>query len=86
MGAPDLVIEILSPKTARFDLGLKRQTYFRSGVDELWIIDPKKLEISVYRRGTDIETPVITLRKSDALTTDLLPGFTLQIETIFAGL
>lgn len=39
-GAPDLVVEILSPATARRDLGEKLRLYAESGVAEYWIIDP----------------------------------------------
>jgi Uma2 family endonuclease len=39
-GAPDLVIEILSPGTARYDLHEKKDVYERCGVKELWMIDP----------------------------------------------
>jgi Uma2 family endonuclease len=40
-GAPELVVEILSPKTRRLDLVNKKQEYARAGVKELWIIDPE---------------------------------------------
>ena len=40
-GAPDLVIEILSPGTARRDLGEKLRLYAESGVTEYWIVDPE---------------------------------------------
>jgi Uma2 family endonuclease len=40
VGAPDLVIEILSASTAAYDRGDKLRTYERSGVRELWLIDP----------------------------------------------
>src|SRR5215212_8445354 len=39
-GAPDFVVEILSPKTAHLDTKSKRQVYARSGVKEFWIVDP----------------------------------------------
>jgi Uma2 family endonuclease len=39
-GAPDLVVEILSPSTARRDLGEKLRLYAESGVLEYWIVDP----------------------------------------------
>jgi Uma2 family endonuclease len=39
-GAPDLVIEILSPTSARRDLGEKLKLYGESGVTEYWIVDP----------------------------------------------
>ncbi len=40
-GAPDLVIEILSPGTHSKDLKLKRKTYARFGIQEYWIVDPE---------------------------------------------
>jgi Uma2 family endonuclease len=40
VGAPDLVIEILSASTAQYDRGDKLRTYERAGVRELWLIDP----------------------------------------------
>src|SRR5438445_9899908 len=39
-GAPDFIVEILSPKTAFLDKKSKRRVYARSGVKELWIVDP----------------------------------------------
>ncbi|MEI8095064.1 MAG: Uma2 family endonuclease [Spirochaetales bacterium] len=39
-GAPDLVVEILSPSTSRKDLHEKYALYERSGVREYWVIDP----------------------------------------------
>ena len=39
-GAPDLVVEILSPSTARRDLGEKLRLYAESDIREYWIVDP----------------------------------------------
>ncbi len=39
-GAPDLVVEILSPSTARKDEGIKRERYARAGVPEYWLVHP----------------------------------------------
>jgi len=37
-GAPDFVAEILSPRTAKYDRGAKRDIYARTGVQEMWIV------------------------------------------------
>ncbi len=49
MGAPDLVVEILSPSSIRNDRGIKQRLYKRLGVQEYWIVDPKNNAIEVYR-------------------------------------
>ena len=53
LGAPDLVVEVLSPSTRRFDETRKRQFYAEAGVPEYWIADPheRTLRISVLRNG-----------------------------------
>jgi len=82
-GAPDLVVEILSPNTARLDLDQKRIVYVRSGVSDLWIVDPDKLEIQVFDLHADPEAPAATLRQNDILRSRFLPGFELPVRTVF---
>ena len=47
-GAPDLVVEILSPSTARFDLEEKKDVYERFGVKEYWIVEPASRSVQGY--------------------------------------
>ncbi|MCD7954366.1 MAG: Uma2 family endonuclease, partial [Lachnospiraceae bacterium] len=47
-GAPDLVVEILSPSTMRRDRSLKLTKYKRAGVREYWMIDPDYKKVYVY--------------------------------------
>ena len=53
LGAPDLVIEILSPATAAKDLQIKRDLYERHGVKEYWIVHPTDKIIMVYLPDAD---------------------------------
>jgi Uma2 family endonuclease len=48
-GAPDLVVEILSPSTAKRDIKDKRKLYQRAGVREYWIVDPVHKTVHVYK-------------------------------------
>ncbi len=48
-GAPDLVIEVLSPSTAKRDRGVKYEVYERHGVREYWLVDAEAQFIEVYR-------------------------------------
>lgn len=47
-GAPDLIVEVLSPSTAKNDRGYKKDLYEQSGVKEYWIVDPISCSIEAY--------------------------------------
>ena len=47
-GAPDLVVEVLSPSSITRDKGVKKDAYERAGVQEYWIVDPISQSIEVY--------------------------------------
>ena len=47
-GAPDLVVEVLSPGTARYDKGHKKSVYERHGVREYWIVSPVERSVEQY--------------------------------------
>jgi Uma2 family endonuclease len=53
-GAPDLVIEVLSPSTAKRDRGVKFEVYERHGVREYWLIDLEAQFIEVYRHENGV--------------------------------
>ncbi|HYG74701.1 MAG TPA: Uma2 family endonuclease [Planctomycetota bacterium] len=83
-GAPDLCIEILSPSNRDLDLETKRVIYARYGVTEYWIVDPDADTILVYHLQDNPREPFKTLRGGDALSSLLLPDFTLAVSAVFA--
>lgn len=48
-GAPDWIVEVISPSTALFDLNAKRDLYQRHGVGEYWIVHPLERWVMVYQ-------------------------------------
>lgn len=50
-GAPDFVVEVLSPSSAYHDHKRKREVYERAGVREYWLVDPVERLIHIYRLG-----------------------------------
>lgn len=48
-GAPDLVVEVLSPSTAKRDRGYKKDTYEKCGVREYWLVNPADKSVEIYR-------------------------------------
>jgi Uma2 family endonuclease len=82
-GPPDFVVAILSLKTRQVDLVNKKRVYARLGVKELWIIDPEPGAVAIYRFEQNPDQPVTILYSSDATSTSLLPGFSMQVSAIF---
>ena len=81
-GAPDLVVEVLSPSTASNDRGPKLKKYDDGGVREYWIVDPlaKTVEIREFR-GT---RRTRTYQDDQSFQSDLFPGLTVRLEEIFS--
>ncbi|MCI0456847.1 MAG: Uma2 family endonuclease [Gemmataceae bacterium] len=81
-GAPDLVVEILSPSNRDDDLEIKRAAYHEAGVTEIWFVDPDREEILVDRRGKKRYTSK-TLTKG-RLESTALEGFWIDVEWLWA--
>ena len=59
-GAPDWIIEIVSPSSRRMDYSTKNTLYSEAGVREYWIVDPEKERVTVYHYEED-DAPTIFL-------------------------
>jgi Uma2 family endonuclease len=81
-GAPDLVVEVLSPATARVDRTTKLKLYARFGVQEYWIVDPDGPSAEVYRREKEGFELAATLHPKDSLVSPLFPGFSLPLKRL----
>lgn len=80
---PDLAVEVLSESNTVREMDRKRGEYFQAGVRLLWVVDPVSRTVSVY---TAIEDPVV-LSEAESLTGgEVLPGFTLDLKSLFSEL
>jgi Uma2 family endonuclease len=85
-GAPDLVVEILSPSNTAIEMLRKRELYREAGVQEYWVIDPEHKIIVIYRLKNgqyELQNELQTLKAEDTLQSEALPGLEIKMETIF---
>ena len=82
-GAPDLVIEVLSPSTAHRDRTFKRALYARHGVPEFWLVDTNARTVEILRLEEEGYITVGTYSSGQTLTSPTLTGFSLNIDDLF---
>ena len=82
-GAPDLIIEILSPSTAGRDRTFKRTLYERHGVKEYWMVDPSARNITILLLGESGYELAGIYGEGQTLTSTTLSGFSLDLDDIF---
>jgi Uma2 family endonuclease len=82
-GAPDLVVEILSPATKARDLGTKRKIYSRFGVQEYWIVDPESETVETMVWSEIGYVMAGKYGKAGKLNSPLLPGVKIPLPEIF---
>ena len=81
-GAPDLLVEILSPFTSKRDVGIKKKLYARHGVREYWIVDPERETVDVLRlKGREFESK--RYGAQDCLSCSVIKNLTIEAKEIF---
>jgi len=88
LGAPDLVVEVLSPGNNAKELKIKYDLYEEFGVKEYWVVYPNELSLIRYVLNNEakfaVEGRVLTV--GDTVITEILPGFKLALDDVFNGL
>ena len=84
-GAPDMVIEVLSPSTARHDKFIKLQLYQKAGVREYWIVDTETKTVSVHilKNG---EYVIKAYGDTDSAPVCVLEGLDISLADVFEDL
>ncbi len=83
VGAPDLVVEILSPTTAAYDRNRKADLYERYGVAEYWMVDSETETVEILKLGDTGYAPA-QIHASGVISTAIIPGLQIELADIFA--
>ena len=83
-GAPDLVVEVLSPSTAHHDRVVKRERYAMFGVQEYWIVDTASMSVEVMVAQDGIFENARMYREGQTMRSPLLSCFQMDVSSIFA--
>ena len=84
-GAPDLIVEILSPSTQRRDRLIKLELYQRAGVREYWLVGPEEQTVQVLLFTNGLLVPHELYKKGDVAKVNVLEGCFLELEKVFPG-
>lgn len=82
-GAPDLIVEILSPKNSKHDVDTKFNLYQESGVQEYWIVEPEEHIVLVYtlKNGEYIGSKPFS--EGEIIKSTLFPEMKIAVEDVF---
>lgn len=82
-GAPDMVIEILSPSSSKHDRFVKFHLYRRAGVMEYWIVDPFEKSVQVYKLEGGHYNPICFYTSNDIAKVNVLDGCFIELSRVF---
>lgn len=82
-GAPDLIVEILSPKNSKHDVDTKFKIYQESGVKEYWIIEPEERIVLVYSLQNKIYIGLKPFSEGEIIESPLFPEMKIEVIDVF---
>lgn len=82
-GAPDLIIEVVSPSSRKMDYSTKNTLYSDAGVREYWIVDPLKEFTTVYRYEEDAAPMIIPFHQE--IVVGIYSGLSITVSDLLAG-
>ena len=83
-GAPDLVIEIMSPSSRRHDRLVKLNLYQRAGVREYWIVSPEEKAVQVFTLNEGLLLPHEEYGQTDVVKVNVLNGCFIELSKVFS--
>lgn len=83
-GPPDLVVELLSPRTRRLDRTTKMRVYAQFGVPECWIVDPEAKTFEIFKLTAGAYVLVQAASGEESVRSELFPDLTIALPPLFA--
>ena len=83
VGAPDLLVEILSPSTADRDWGAKAKLYARFGVERYWVVDPDERTLTTFSRSGDAYLPLARYSGDEIIRSALFPDLAIDLSKVW---
>jgi Uma2 family endonuclease len=83
-GAPDLLVEVLSPGTKSRDRGVKMRRYAAAGVAHYWLLDPESEALEAYRLAGDGYALVGVFGRDSVFQPELFPGLEMPIDDLWS--
>jgi Uma2 family endonuclease len=82
-GAPNLIVEILSPSNANYDRETKFKVYQEAGIPEYWLVDYQRKTVEVFSLSEGVYTLLGKYKVGDTVTSKELSGFKVPVKNIF---
>jgi Uma2 family endonuclease len=84
-GVPDLVVEVLSPRTRLYDRNIKLSAYAEAGIPEYWLVDPwaRTVEIFGFRDGGKSYVELARGGPCETVSSFVIPGFQVAVDDLF---
>ena len=85
-GAPDLIVEILSPSNSKHDADTKFKLYEESGVKEYWMVEPEQQMVFVYSLQNSLYVGLKPFTIGEIIDSPLFPDLKVEVDEIFEGI
>jgi Uma2 family endonuclease len=82
-GAPDLIVEILSPNNSKHDVDTKFKLYEESGVKEYWMVEPNQKMVLVYTLQNDCYIGLKPFSEDETIVSPFFPDMKIEVATVF---
>lgn len=85
LGAPDLIVEILSPGNSTKEMKIKKELYAESGVQEYWIVDPERETLTRFMLQTEIEPNGLAqiFTNEETVVAEIFPALSISLNELF---